>query len=69
MASDKAAEIFKKHYEEWINNPLRMKSGYDYEKTYSQMMQRIEQEVLQSSVGDVPKNPNTKKNSKQVSEK
>ena len=38
-----------------------MKSGYDYEKTYSQMMQRIEQEVLQSSVGDIPKNPNTKK--------
>lgn len=69
MASDKAAEIFKKHYEEWINNPLRMKSGYDYEKTYSQMMQRIEQEVLQSSVGDIPENPNTKKNSKQVSGK
>ena len=69
MATDKAAEIFKKHYEEWLNNPLRLKSGYDYEKTYSQMMQRIEQEVLQSSVGDVPKKKKKKKNSKQVSEK
>lgn len=69
MELDKATIIFKKHYEEWINNPSRMKSGYDYEKSYSQMMQRVEQELLQSSVGDVPNSPNAKKNSKQASEK
>lgn len=69
MASDKAVEIFKKHYDEWVNNPSRNKSGYDYEKTYSDMMQKIEQEVLQSSVGDVPENPNSKKNSKLVTGK
>jgi hypothetical protein len=69
MGSNNAVEIFKKHYNEWLTNPLRMTSGYDYEKTYSETMQKIEHEVLQSSVGSVPKSQNIKKNSKQVMEK
>lgn len=35
MKEDKATVIFKKHYKEWENNPLRMESGYDYEKTHA----------------------------------
>ena len=64
MKPDKAVEIFKKHYDEWLNNPLRMTSGYDYEKTYAEMMQKVEQEVLQNSIGDIPGNKNNKKKSK-----
>ena len=54
MEEDKATVIFKKYYKEWENNPLRMESGYDYEKTYAEMMQKVEQEVLQISVGEIP---------------
>jgi hypothetical protein len=66
MEEDKAISIFKKHYKEWENNPLRMESGYDYEKTYAEMMQKVEQEVLQISVGKIPKSKNSKKKSKPV---
>lgn len=41
-----------------------MESGYDYEATYADMMQKIEHEVLQLSVGAVPRDKNVKKNSK-----
>ena len=57
-----AIKIFEKHYEQWESNPDRMKSGYDYESTYAEMMQKVEQEILQVSVGDVPKGINSKKN-------
>ena len=69
MEEDKAAVIFKKHYKEWENNPLRMESGYDYEKTYAEMMQKVEQEVLQISVGEIPESKNSKKKFKPVLEK
>jgi hypothetical protein len=69
MESDQATEIFKAHYEKWLKDPKRMKSGYDYEKSYAEMMQKVERDVLQSSVGDRLKSKNTKKNSKRVSEK
>ena len=45
-------------------NPKRMESGYDYESTYADMMQKVEKEVLQLSVGEVPKDKNIKKNFK-----
>ncbi|QMU66325.1 MAG: hypothetical protein GKR88_19905 [Flavobacteriaceae bacterium] len=46
-----------------------MKSGYDYESTYADMMQKVEQEILQLSVGEVPKDKNVKKNFKPDLEK
>jgi len=63
---DSAVEIFKKHYEAWETNPKRMTSGYDYEKTYAEMMQKVEQEVLSSSVGQVSNKSSNKKNFKPV---
>ena len=59
-----ATAIFKKHLEQWESNPERMESGYDYESTYADMMQKVEREVLQLSVGEVPKDKNLKKNFK-----
>lgn len=38
-----------------------MENGYQYESTYASMMQKVEQEVLQLSVGHVPKDKNLKK--------
>jgi isoleucyl-tRNA synthetase len=59
-----ATAIFEKYLSEWESNPQRMESGYDYEATYADMMQKIEHEVLQLSVGAVPRDKNVKKNSK-----
>lgn len=69
MESNKATEIFQKHYQEWINNPSRMSSGYNYEKTYAEMMQKVEHEIFQESIGKITNNKNVKKNFKPVLEK
>ena len=61
---EQALAIFEKYYNEWESNPSRMENGYQYEATYSQMMQKVEQEILQLSVGKVPKRKNFKKNFK-----
>ena len=59
-----ALKIFEKHYEQWESNSDRMKSGYAYESSYAEMMQKVEQDILQISVGEVPKGINSKKKSK-----
>jgi hypothetical protein len=64
-----ATQIFEKHYKEWENHPDRYKTGYDYERTYAEMMQKVEIEVMQHSLGTVPQNKNLKKKYKPVSEK
>lgn len=51
---EKIAERLKKMLEEWENNPDRMRSGYDYEKTFVNMMKQFEQELFQESMGDIP---------------
>ena len=51
---EKVAERLKKVLEEWENNPDRMRSGYDYEKTFVRMMKQFEQELFQESMGDIP---------------
>ena len=59
-----ATAIFEKYLAEWESNPKRMESGYNYESTYAEMMQKVEKEVLALSVGEVPKDKNLKKNSR-----
>ena len=61
---EQAIAIFEKHYATWESDPERMENGYQYEATYARMMQKVEQEILQLSVGKVPKSKNTKKNSR-----
>lgn len=60
---EEALRIFEAHYTEWENSEERNKSGYDYERTYLAMMQRVQREVLQSGVGEVSRNKNLKKKS------
>lgn len=64
MTQKDPTKIFEKYYAEWMDNPQRLESGYDYEKTYSEMMKKVEMEVFQNSVGEIPINKNRKKNSK-----
>ncbi|UZO81402.1 hypothetical protein NBT05_07170 [Aquimarina sp. ERC-38] len=58
-----ALAIFEKHFTEWESDPKRMENGYQYEFTYAFMMEKIEQEVLQLSVGAIPNDKNLKKTS------
>lgn len=62
----KALKIFETLYSEWENNPDRNKSGYDYERTYVEMMQKVQQRILQNSVGEISRDKNIKKKSKPV---
>ena len=66
---EQALQIVSKHLEEWESNPNRMEDGYQYESTYASMMEKVEQEILQLSVGKVPKSKNSKKNFKPDLEK
>lgn len=63
---EKAIEIFALHYSEWENNEERNQSGYDYERTYVEMMQKVQQSILQNSVGEISRNKNVKKKFKPV---
>ncbi len=58
---ERALKIFEKYYEQWEEVPRRMESGYDHEATHAAMMQKVEREFLQVSVGKVPKGINSKK--------
>jgi len=51
-------------YQNWENNPERQRSGYQYEKSFTEMWQTLGREVFQRSIGEVPKDKNSKKNSR-----
>ena len=59
---DQAVVIFTKYYKEWESNPKRMENGYEYEKSFIEMNQKIQKETLEISTGKIPKSKNQKKN-------
>lgn len=62
MDKQKATEILLKKIEEWEQKPKR--DGYEYEKSFIEVMQGLNAELLQLSVGEVPGDRNAKKKSK-----
>lgn len=62
--TQQALEIFKKNYLKWIEAQSNQQSGYEYEKSYVEMMQQVSREVLQSTVESTGQG--RKKNSKPV---
>lgn len=62
MDKQKATEILLKKIEEWEKKPKA--DGYEYEKSFIEVMQGLNAELLQLSVGQVPKDRNAKKKSK-----
>jgi len=58
---EKMANRLKEMLEQWENNPERMKNGFQYEKTFVDMMRVFEKELFQASVGEVSKDKNAKK--------
>ena len=59
---DKILAIVTKHYQEWEQNPTRMENGYQYESTFANMTQKMEKEMLEASLGQIPTSRNDKKN-------
>lgn len=66
---DQVLAVVEKYYTQWESGPARLAGGYHYELTYATMMQKVEKEILQLSVGKVSKSKNTKKNFKPDLEK
>lgn len=66
---EKAIELFTAYYSEWEKSEERNESGYDYERTYVEMMQKVQQAIFQNSVGEVSPSKNIKKKFKPVLEK
>jgi hypothetical protein len=59
MNKEKATEILLKKIDEWDCKPKS--DGYEYEKSFIEIMQGLQEELLQLSVGDLPKDRNEKK--------
>ncbi|HZJ36942.1 MAG TPA: hypothetical protein VFD29_09985 [Gillisia sp.] len=58
---DKILAIVREHYQQWEQNPDRMNNGYEYESTFEAMTQKISKEMLEVSLGELPKSRNKKK--------
>jgi len=69
MDLEQATKIFQENYSKWIDNDKKNSSGYEYERSFVEIMQKIENELFKDSLGEVPTNRNLKKKSKQLSGK
>lgn len=49
---EKAMAIFSAKYEAWEKSQEGQTDAYEYEKSYVEFMQKIEQEIFQLSVGE-----------------
>ena len=59
MDKQKAIEILSKRIDEWGHKPKS--DGYEYEKSFIEVMQGLNEELFQLSVGDLPQDRNKKK--------
>lgn len=64
--TEQATQIFQKHFSDWQQRQQNQTSGYEYESSFVKMMQEVEREIFQLSVGEVPTDKNRKKKSKRV---
>jgi hypothetical protein len=62
MDKHKATEILLAKLAEWESKPKT--DGYEYEKSFIEVMRGLNEELFQLSVGEVPKDRNAKKKSK-----
>lgn len=58
---ERATALFKEKLTQWCNNKEKENSAYEYEKTYIETMQKIENEVLKIMTVTKAKSRNSKK--------
>jgi hypothetical protein len=63
---EKIMQMMLTTYQSWETSPERQKSGYMYEKSFTEMWMTLGQEVFQQSMGELPKDKNRKKNFKPI---
>jgi hypothetical protein len=64
MDKVQAVELLLKSLSEWENKPKG--DGYEYEKSFIEVMQDLNRDLLQLSLGEVPRDRNEKKSSDAV---
>ena len=64
MDKAKAFEILSKRIDEWENKPKN--DAYEYEKSFIEVMQQLNEELLQLSVGEISTDRNKKKTSNTI---
>ncbi len=57
---------FAEQYRQWEKSQQGQVSGYEYEKSFVEMWQKLGQHVFEQSMGAIKKSRNTKKNFKQA---
>jgi hypothetical protein len=62
MSEQTLIELIDKKIKQWKDGQQCQTDGYEYERSFDEMMQAIGREILQESVGEIPKNKNLKKN-------
>jgi hypothetical protein len=62
MDKQKATEILLAKITEWENKPKT--DGYEYEKSFIEVMRGLNEDLFQLSIGELPKDRNLKKKSK-----
>jgi hypothetical protein len=58
---EKMTARLKEMLDQWESNPERMKNGFQYEKTFVDMIRVFEKELFQESIGGLSKDRNSKK--------
>lgn len=59
---ERASQVLAHHLEQWESDPSRLENAYNYEASYAAMIQEFNRELLQVSLGKLPKSKNAKKN-------
>jgi len=58
---EKLAGMFKERISEWKKSQTGQKSGYEYERSFAEMMREIEEEVFNELTSTETTNKNKKK--------
>ena len=69
METEDLSKLFIQRYSAWQKDQVGQTSGYDYEKTFVEMMREFSQIAFQQSFGELPASRNEKKTSVHPSEK
>lgn len=60
-SEEKLAEMFKERISAWKKSQMGQTNGYEYERSFAEMMQEIEEEVFQEMTSTELKDKNKKK--------
>jgi ribosomal protein L29 len=69
MDKEKLTALFVSSIQAWEQSQQGQKSGYEYERSFDEMSQKLMREIFQASVGELPESRHEKKSSRQNSEK